>query len=86
MKKYLLIVLFVGVGYSKNIDHNYDLDLENIFRESRLIESMTRNKSIKLESFNVKLDTIVYNFGKPAKKRQDSMGERKVLNNKLYKK
>ena len=73
MKKYLLIVLFVGVGYSKNIDHNYDLDLENIFRESRLIESMTRNKSIKLESFNVKLDTIVYNFGKPAKKRQGSI-------------
>ena len=73
MKKYLFIVLLVGVCFSKNIDHNYDLDFGNIFRDSRLIKNMIDNKPIKLESFNVKMDTIVYNFGKPSKKRRGSI-------------
>lgn len=73
MKKYLFIVLLVGVCFSKNIDHNYDLDSGDIFRDSRLIKNMIDNKPIKLESFNVKMDTIVYNFGKPSKKRRGSI-------------
>ena len=34
---------------------------------------MIDNKPIKLESFNVKMDTIVYNFGKPSKEKRGSI-------------
>ena len=75
MKKYLFIVLLVGVGFGQTLKQAQDEFRlrSNDAMPSEVLKNLIDIKSIVLSSFDVQKDTVIYSYGKGKNKKLASV-------------